>query len=78
MNPADIPIFAPDLMRLLGIKHPNTLRQYIKEGKVPAPSVKITQKNRYWHRSSLVQAGLLQPDAALPAPGAGMSQSAQA
>ena len=59
MNASDIPLFATDLMRLLGIKHPNTLRLKIKSGQIPEPDVKITQKTRYWHRASLVKAGLL-------------------
>ena len=59
MNEYDIPLFAADVMRLLGITHPNTLRLKIKCGQVPAPDVRLTQKTRYWHRSSLERAGLL-------------------
>lgn len=59
INPLEIPIFPAELMRLLGIVHPNTLRRYIKEGKVPQPDKRITQKNRYWHRSTLEKAGLI-------------------
>jgi len=47
-------------MAMLGIKHPNTLRQQIKAGRVPGPDVRITAKTKYWHRASLVKAGLLQ------------------
>ena len=47
-------------MQLLGIRHANTLRTWIKEGRVPEPDVRITQKTRYWHRTTLVKAGLLQ------------------
>lgn len=57
------PIFPLDLMKQLGIKHPNTLRLQIKSGKVPPPDVRITQKTRYWHRATLVRAGLLPPAA---------------
>jgi hypothetical protein len=46
-------------MKMLGIKHPNTLRLKIKSGQIPEPDVQLTQKTRYWHRSSLVKAGLL-------------------
>lgn len=56
----EIPIFPADLMQILGITHANTLRVQIKAGKVPKPDVQITQKTRYWHRSTLVKAGLLQ------------------
>ncbi|MFZ2306188.1 MAG: hypothetical protein WAW73_09470 [Rhodoferax sp.] len=59
MNQADIPIFPTDLMRLLGITHANTLRLKIKSGQVPEPDVRLTQKTRYWHRATLVKAGLL-------------------
>ena len=60
MSPYEIPLYQADLMALLGIKHPNTLRMQIKAGRVPAPDVRITAKTKYWHRSSLVKAGLLQ------------------
>ncbi|CAB5220706.1 hypothetical protein UFOVP241_20 [uncultured Caudovirales phage] len=59
MNAQDIPLFPADLMKMLGIKHPNTLRLKIKSGQIPEPDVQLTQKTRYWHRSSLVKAGLL-------------------
>jgi predicted site-specific integrase-resolvase len=59
--PLEVPIFPADLMRLLGISHANTLRRYIKDGKVPEPDKKISQKTRYWHRSTLERAGLITP-----------------
>jgi len=62
MSHMEIPIFAPDIMKLLGIRHPNTLRVKIKNGQIPAPDVRITQKTRYWHRSTLIKAGLLPPE----------------
>lgn len=77
MSTQDIPIFPADLMAILGIKHPNTLRLRIKEGKVPAPDVRLTQKSRYWHRATLVQAGLIAKDQPTPEP-EGKSQSAHA
>jgi hypothetical protein len=55
----DLPIFPRDLMAMLGIKHANTLRTHIKAGKVPPPDVRLTQKTRYWWRSTLVRAGLV-------------------
>lgn len=61
MSENDIPIFPDELMKLIGIRHPNTLRVQIKSGKIPKPDVRLSQKTRYWHRSTLVQAGLLQP-----------------
>jgi hypothetical protein len=60
VNPQEIPLFAADLMQILGIQHPNTLRQMIKSGRIPQPDVRLTQKTRYWHRATLEKAGLLQ------------------
>jgi hypothetical protein len=62
VNQAEVPYFPADMMRLMGIKHPNTLRIYIKENRVPEPDVRITAKTRYWHRSTLVRAGLLKDE----------------
>ena len=56
----EIPIFPRDLMATLGITHPNTLRVQIKARKIPPPDVSISAKTRYWHRSTLVKAGLTQ------------------
>lgn len=64
MTLSDQPVFPKDLMEALRIKHPNTLREQIKAGKVPDFDVKITQKTRYWHRSTLVRHGLLPPASA--------------
>lgn len=69
MTSQEIPIFAPDLMQILGIKHANTLRLKIKAKQVPEPDVKLSQKTRYWHRASLVAAGLL-PEVQPPKAGA--------
>ena len=61
MNTATIepPIFAPELKSLLGITHSDTLRVKIKQGKIPPPDVRISQKTRYWHRETLRKFGLL-------------------
>ncbi len=53
------PVFAAELKALLGFSHTSTLRLKIKEGKVPPPDVRISQKSRYWHRETLRRAGLL-------------------
>ena len=52
-------IFPNELMALMGIKHPNTLRLHIQAGKIPPPDVQISQKTRYWWASTLVKAGLI-------------------
>lgn len=56
---SEVPLFPKDVMALLGIRHPNTLRTMIKQRRVPEPDVKLTQKTRYWHRATLEKAGLL-------------------
>lgn len=68
MNLADIPVFPKEMMALLGIEHPNTLRLKIKRGEIPEPDVRLTQKNRYWFRSTLIARGLLPPDQASASP----------
>ena len=55
----EVPYFAADVMRILGIRHTNTLRLKIKNGAIPKPDVRLSQKLRYWHRDTLVRAGLL-------------------
>ena len=55
----EIPIFPRDLMAHLGIKG-HALTRLIADRKVPEFDVKLTQKTRYWHRSTLVRAGLFQ------------------
>ncbi len=59
MLAADTPIFPADLMHMLGITHNNTLGRMLKSGRIPQPDVRITRKTRYWHRSTLVKAGLI-------------------
>lgn len=56
----EIPLFPKDVMALLGIRHPNTLRLKIKAGQVPEPDVRLTQKTRYWYRATLERAGLVE------------------
>lgn len=75
MNLADPPFFPKDVMAAIGITHPNTLRLKIQRGEIPEPDVKLTQKNRYWFRSTLVKAGILKAEpssspepASLPTP----------
>ncbi len=61
MSELDPPVFTEDLMRAMGIQHPCTLRRHIKAKKVPPYDKVITQKTRYWFRSTLVKHGLLPP-----------------
>ena len=58
----EIPLFPKDVMALLGITTSDTLRKYIKAQKVPAPDVVVTRKQRYWWRSTLERAGLIQKE----------------
>lgn len=59
MTTHEAPVFAPELKALIGVTHSNTLRIKIKEGKVPPPDVRISQKTRYWWPETLRKAGLL-------------------
>lgn len=68
MSETDIPVFPADLMPLIGITHTGTLRKQIKAGKLPDFDKKISQKTRYWFRSTLVEAGVLPPDQATANP----------
>lgn len=56
---ADI-VFADDIKRTLGISS-NTLTNWLREGRIPQPDVKITNRTRYWLRSTLVAAKVLPP-----------------
>lgn len=62
MNLADPPVFPKDVMAAIGITHPNTLRLKILRGEIPEPDVRLTQKNRYWFRSTLVKAGIVKAE----------------
>ena len=62
----EVPIFPADLMQLLRIKDSKTLSDLIKRKRLPAPDVRLTAKTRYWHRATLVKAGLLLADTANP------------
>ena len=61
MNQAEIPIYAQDLMSILNYKSSNTLRLAIKRGAIPPPDFKSSNKTRFWYRSTLAKAGILQP-----------------
>jgi hypothetical protein len=55
----ETPYFTKDLMGILGVTSTETIRVGIKKGKIPPPDVRISQKTRYWHESSLIKAGLI-------------------
>lgn len=56
---ADI-VFAADIKRTLNISAA-TLNMWLRQGRIPQPDVKITQRTRYWLRSTLVTAGVMPP-----------------
>ena len=60
MNQNEIPVYAKDLMTILNFKHCNTLRLAIKRGAVPPPDIQLSRKTRYWYRSTLLNAGILE------------------
>lgn len=52
-------IFYPkDLMAYTGW-HRNTLRSLMKAGKVPKFDVDMNWKHRYWHKQTLIDAGII-------------------
>lgn len=59
LDQKEIPFYPKDLMALMGVTNKNTLRSAIKSGRIPQPDVQISRKTRYWHRSTLVKAGLI-------------------
>jgi hypothetical protein len=61
MNLAETPVFPHELRSYLGNMSPTTLRDQMKAKRIPPFDKVITQKTRYWHRSTLERAGLLPP-----------------
>jgi hypothetical protein len=57
----EAPVFVEELKALLGLKHTNTIRVMLRDGKIPQPDFRISQKSRYWHRASLRKCGILPP-----------------
>ena len=53
MSELQQPVFPADLAATLGVKV-KTLARMIKSGRLPAFDVVLSQKSRYWHRSTLV------------------------
>lgn len=62
MPPLEIPYFIDDIMELLRVKNSETIRKAIKQGRFPPPDVQISRKTRYWHKSTLIKAGILKLD----------------
>jgi hypothetical protein len=60
MNQNEIPVYAKDLMAILNFKHMNSLRLAIKRGAVPPPDIQLSRKTRFWYKSTLLNAGLLE------------------
>lgn len=63
MNNIDIPVTPQQLRDHLGISA-TTLRDYMQSKKIPPFDKVISQKTRYWHRSTLMNAGILKADPA--------------
>ncbi|PUE09031.1 hypothetical protein B9Z51_08865 [Limnohabitans sp. T6-5] len=55
----ETPVYPKEMMELLGVTRTFSMNRLIKAGRVPAPDVKISQRVRYWHRSTLRNQGLL-------------------
>lgn len=62
MSDTDVPVYPSELMRFLKIEDGGTIRRQMKAGRLPPFDKVLSQKTRYWHRRTLVQAGILPPD----------------
>jgi len=63
MTNIDIPVTPLQLRQHLGISA-TTLRDHMQNQKIPPFDKVISQKTRYWHRSTLLRAGILKADPA--------------
>ena len=60
-------VFPEDLMAAFGVQR-EALRRWIRDGKLPAPDVHLTQRSVWWKRSTLAKAGIeLPPNPSTPA-----------
>lgn len=50
-------LYRPELQQLLGVG-PETMRRYMKDGKLPKPDIDFSQKKRGWKLSTLRKAGV--------------------
>lgn len=62
MSETEIPVYPAELMRFLKIEDGGTIRRQMKAGRLPPFDKVLSQKTRYWHRRTLVKAGILPPD----------------
>lgn len=58
MTNIDIPVTPQQLRDHLGISA-TTLRDHMQANKIPPFDMVLSQKTRYWHRSTLERAGIL-------------------
>jgi predicted site-specific integrase-resolvase len=61
IDPDDKVIWRRDLMKMLGGVASETVRRWLKEGKLPAPDVDLSQRTRGWRKSTLRAAGINVP-----------------
>lgn len=57
INDEDRVIWRPDLQTMIGV-HSETVRRWLKAGKLPAPDVHLSQKTLGWRVSTLRAAGI--------------------
>ena len=53
-------VMRPELQKMLGGVSSETMRVWIRDGKLPPPDVKITQRTTGWRRSTLRAAGIVE------------------
>jgi hypothetical protein len=79
INEDETPVFPGELRSYLGNLSATTLRDQMRAKRIPPFDKVITQKTRYWHRSTLERAGLLPPrQASANPPTPASSDAAQA
>lgn len=57
INDEDRVIWRPDLQALIGV-HSETVRRWLKTGKLPTPDVHLSQRTLGWRLSTLRAAGI--------------------
>ena len=55
---ADPIILRRDLAELLGGLSSETMRRWMRDGKLPPPDVDLSMRTRGWRRSTLIAAGI--------------------
>lgn len=69
----DRTIYKPELKKLLNNPHSETMRRWMRDGKIPPPDVKMSQRTLGWRLSTLHAAGIVVDPASQQTPEASAS-----